>query len=313
MTERDERIEQEAIDWLVRLGEADAGEWEAFTLWLEADPAHAARYEALAAADRDWGALARPARQVPPLPVRRGPSRRIVFGAAIAASLAMVIGYETMAPRAATYAVETAVGEHRTVALADGGRIELNGGTHITLDHRNPRYARLDGGEALFTIAHDPSRPFEVEAGDARIADLGTVFNVVRDAGGLEVGVAEGTVMFNPHRQSVRLAPGMILRQAPGQPPELSRGGDPAAIAGWRAGQLTYVSAPMPRVAADLARNLGVPVATDAAAGHRRFTGVIVLEGPPDAVVNRAAGLLGGRARRSGEGWTLTVGAGATP
>ena len=75
MTERDERIEQEAIDWLVRLGEADAGEWEAFTLWLEADPAHAARYEALAAADRDWGALARPARQVPPLPVRRGPSR----------------------------------------------------------------------------------------------------------------------------------------------------------------------------------------------------------------------------------------------
>ena len=127
MTERDERIEQEAIDWLVRLGEADAGEWEAFTLWLEADPAHAARYEALAAADRDWGALARPARQVPPLPVRRGPSRRIVFGAAIAASLAMGIGYETMAPRAATYAVETAVGEHRTVALADGGRTHRRG------------------------------------------------------------------------------------------------------------------------------------------------------------------------------------------
>lgn len=313
MTERDERIEQEAIDWLVRLGEADAGEWEAFTLWLEADPAHAARYEALAAADRDWGALAPPARQDPPVPVRRGPSRRTIFGAAIAASLALVIGYEAMAPRDTTYAIETATGSRRTIALADGGRIELNGGTRVTLDRRNSRFARLDRGEALFTVAHDASRPFEVEAGDARIADLGTVFNVVRDAGGLEVAVAEGAVMFNPDRQAVRLAPGMILRQSPGEAPELTRGGDPAAIAGWREGQLTYVSAPVARVAADLARNLGVPVTADRTAVNRRFTGVIVLDGSPQAVVNRAAGLLGGDARRSGEGWTLTVGAGATP
>jgi transmembrane sensor len=313
MTERDERIEREAIDWLIRLPDADAGQWEAFTLWLEADPAHAERYQALAVADRDWGALAPAPRADPAPPVRRRPARRTILGGAIAASLALAIGLAAWPRHDSTYAVETAAGRHRTVALADGGRIDLNGGTRLTLDRDDPRFARLERGEALFTVAHDAARPFHVEAGDARIADLGTVFNVVRDAGGLEIGVAEGSVMFNPDRQAVRLTPGMTLRQAPGGAAELSRGGDPRAIAGWREGQLTYVSAPVARVAADLGRNLGIPVAASPAAVNRRFTGVIVLNGSPEAVVNRVAGLLGGSARRSGEGWTLTVGAGATP
>lgn len=314
MAERDDRIEQDAIDWLIRLRDGAAADWEAFTAWLEADPAHGARYEALAQADRDWGALPPAHRAAPPAPpAARRPSRRMVFGTAIAASLALAIGYEGLHRRDTTYAVETAAGQRRSVALADGGRIDLNGGSRVTLDRADPRFARLDRGEALFAVTHDASRPFHVEAGDARISDLGTVFNVVRDAGGIEIGVAEGAVMFNPDRQAVRLTPGMILRQTPGAAAELTRGGDPRAVAGWRHGELTYSAAPVARVAADLGRNLGIPVAADPGAARHRFTGVIVLNGAPDAVVTRVAGLIGGSARRSGDGWTLTVGAGATP
>ncbi|QHL90470.1 hypothetical protein GVO57_06010 [Sphingomonas changnyeongensis] len=78
------------------------------------------------------------------------------------------------------------------MTLADGSRVDLNGGTRIALDRGNPRFARLERGEALFTIVHDEARPFEVHAGDAVLRDLGTVFDVVREPDRLRVAVAEG-------------------------------------------------------------------------------------------------------------------------
>ena len=43
----------EVIDWLIRLRDGATADWEAFTLWLEADPAHGETYDAVALADRD--------------------------------------------------------------------------------------------------------------------------------------------------------------------------------------------------------------------------------------------------------------------
>ena len=53
-----QRIEEEAIAWVLRLREAGADDWEAFTLWLEADPAHQAAYDEAALADLEAEELA---------------------------------------------------------------------------------------------------------------------------------------------------------------------------------------------------------------------------------------------------------------
>ncbi|WP_114951693.1 FecR family protein [Sphingosinicella terrae] len=326
MPVRHDQIYDEAIDWVVRLRDAGPDGWEAFTAWLEADPAHAAAYEEAALADQDWGELAPPPRRIAPdhvspvppffgapapAPSRHGLTRRRWLGGAIAASLIGLVGYGTLAPDRSVYAVETGAGERRSVALADGSRIDLNGSTRLRLDRDAPRFARLEQGEALFTVVHDDRRPFEVEVAGTRLRDMGTVFNVVSDRGSLEVGVAEGAVLYDPDGEAVNLTRGMTLRRDSGGRAQLSNR-EPEAVAGWRDGRLVYASATVGQVAADLSRNLGVTVATTPVVERQPFTGVIILDPQPQSTIDRAAGLLGVEADRSDEGWILKSGAGET-
>src|SRR5688500_9455157 len=179
MLKTDRQIEAEAIGWVIRLRDDGETDWAAFTLWLEADPAHAAAYDRAALVDADAKTIMppKPARPVlpapppvfaPPAPERRI-GRRAFLGWGIAASLALIAGYATLGTGSGVYSLETAPGERRQIALSDGSRIEINGGTRVTLDRERPRFARLERGEALFRVVHDSARPFEVEAGDARL------------------------------------------------------------------------------------------------------------------------------------------------
>lgn len=315
MDDRQTGIEAEAIGWVIRLRDAGTDEWEAFTRWLEVDPAHAAAYEEAALADEDFGALAPAAPQPAAVPARpsvfeRRAARRAFVGGAMAAAIAGIIGY-SVTRNSSAYMVETAAGEHRTVTLADGSRIALNGATRLQLDRDKPRYAALESGEALFTVVHDAARPFEVRAGDAVLVDRGTVFNVAQQTGGLEVGVAEGAVEFSRDGRTVDLRPGMSLRSEAGKAPLVARG-DPHAIGGWTSGRLSYVSQPVARVAADLTRNLGTLVTAAGEVAAQPFSGVIQLDREPEQDVRRAAVVMGLGARKTSEGWILT-GAGETP
>jgi len=322
MTDRDvPHIEEEAIAWVVRLRDAGADDWEAFTAWLEADPAHQAAYDEAAFADLDAEELAPAPRPVQPAwtpatePPRR-PNRRRVLGwggGAMAAAVAGLVAWTTIPAGAALYAVETRPGEHRRIDLADGSHIDLNGATRIQLDRNNARFASLEQGEALFTVVHDEARPFEVDAGGARMRDLGTVFNVVAERGAVEVGVSEGRVLFDPAGSAVDLSPGMSLRRAAANARPVVTRAEPDTIGGWRAGRLSYRSATVAQVAGDLSRNLGISVQASPAVAGQSFTGVIMLEQDKAAAVRRAASLLGVSAGRSGEGWLLTVGSSGTP
>jgi transmembrane sensor len=312
-------VDEEAIAWVVRLRDAGAEDWEAFTLWLEADPAHQAAYGVAALADLDAEDLAPPPRPVQPAwtpaePVRH-PNRRRFLGwgaGAMAAAVAGLVAWSTIPAGAALYAVETRPGEHRRVDLADGSHIDLNGATRIQLDRNNVRFAGLEQGEALFTVVHDTDHPFEVEAAGTRMRDLGTTFNVVAERGAVEVGVSEGRILFDPQGAAVDLSPGMSLRRAAGARPVVMRT-EPDAIGGWRAGRLSYRSATVEQVAGDLTRNLGVSVRASPSVAGQVFTGVIMLDPDKGAAVRRAASLLGVSAGRSGNGWILTVGSSETP
>jgi transmembrane sensor len=312
MTGIQEKIEEEAVAWVIRLRTAESEDWEAFTAWLEADPAHAAAYEGVALLDQDVDSLPatrpRPILPSSPPPTRRGVSRRMVFAGSIAAALVAAIGVTTLVRSDSTYEVATRAGERRTFELADGSRIHVNGGSRIVLDRAEPRFARLEQGEALFTVVHDESRPFNVAVGDARLHDLGTVFNVERGRDGtIEVQVAEGAVRYSDEDERVDLRPGMTLRKgSSGRAVTGTRSAE--AITGWRQGRLSYSNATVAEIAEDLARNLGLEVTADASVAQRRFSGVIVLDRDPQLVLRRVSALLEVQARQQGEGWLLSGG-----
>lgn len=313
------RVDAEAIAWVIRLREADEEDWQAFTLWLEADPAHRLAYDEMALADEVAGdsfAQPLPASPIEPV-IGRSPAtqarvgnRRGFLSWGIAASLLLVTTYGILG-RSGVRTIETGAGERRELALGDGSRIQLNGGTRLLLDDDRPRFARLERGEALFRIVHDPSRPFEVESGEALLRDMGTVFNVVQDQGTIEVAVSEGAVDYVSGKETASLQPGMAARKAPRA--RLWVGAvDRQSVGAWNEGRLVYSAAPVSRVAADLSRNLGIPITASRTVAERPFSGTIMLDGSQGQVLERAAAVLGLRADRSGKRWLLTSGASAT-
>lgn len=315
MMKSSKQAEQEAALWVIRLREANEEEWNAFTSWLEADPAHLAAYDEAALVDAEAEEMlprmdpSEPSQPIPafrhqPADTKGAHGRRAFMGWAIAASLLLTTGYVALGGSGGTSVIETRPGERRQVALEDGSRVELNGGTRLVLDEGRPRFARLERGEALFHVVHDASQPFEVEAGEALLRDMGTVFNVVLEKASLEVAVSEGAVLYNPGREAKNLAPGMSLRKSAGA--LRVDHVDPGSVGGWHQGRLLYSAAPVSRVAADLSRNVGVPVTASPDVAARPFSGVIMLGGDPGAVLARTAALLGLSVRQTADGWILT-------
>jgi transmembrane sensor len=269
-----------ALDWVLRTRDPEFTEWEAFTSWLEADPAHGERYHMLMADADDMDALVAAVPQpVLPAPRESAWHRRRWLGGAIAAALVGVVGWQAYDGRAQPFAIETAPGERRIVPLADGSRVALNGGTRLLLDRKDGRTARLEHGEALFTIRHDAAQPFQVAVGDDRLLDIGTRFNVVRADGQTRVAVSEGAVMFNPDAEKVRLNPGQALRSVDGAGRYTLAAVDAATVGGWQTGRLEYDGAPLAEVAADIARATGTHLKVDAGIAARPFRGTILLDG----------------------------------
>lgn len=309
-------IREAAELWAIRLRDPDFADWDGFTDWLEADPVHNAAYEAAADADEEIGkVLATPpapiaapaAPTVTPVqvPQRRPRWRWAAAGGAVAAAVAGVFAWTTIRNDSPAYAIETALGEHRTVALPDGSSVDLNAGTRLVLDKDTPRLAKLERGEALFHVRHNPRDPFVVRAGPVRLLDAGTVFNVVREMTGTRVAVAEGAVIFNPRREAIQINPGQAVSADDGGKPQLQSVATDL-VGGWRIGRLSYTDTPLARIAVDLARNLGKPVRVAPGAGELRFTGTLALDGDAEQSMARIAPLLGVRAVPRGAGWTLT-------
>jgi transmembrane sensor len=91
--------------------------------------------------------------------------------------------------------LETSVGEQRSVVLSDGSLVVLNTSSIIEVDMaKQHRTVRLLAGEALFKVAHDTARPFDVTSSNTTVRAVGTQFNVDRRFDSTTVTVVDGAV-----------------------------------------------------------------------------------------------------------------------
>jgi transmembrane sensor len=91
--------------------------------------------------------------------------------------------------------LQTKFGEQGSFLLADGSRVTLNSASKIEVRLRKDhRLVSLVAGEALFEVAHDASRPFDVRAGEATLRAVGTQFDVDMRPTRTTVTVTEGRV-----------------------------------------------------------------------------------------------------------------------
>lgn len=102
------------------------------------------------------------------------------------------------------------------IALPDGSKISLNRNTEFSYRAnfgKHKREVRLTG-EAFFEIAADVSKPFVIDAGNARVKVVGTSFNVItkNSESAVEVFVKTGKVLLtdNTGSQTIILDPGFV-------------------------------------------------------------------------------------------------------
>lgn len=306
------QAEARAIDWVIRQRDPDFADWDGFADWLAEDPAHADLFDAVASLDRDLEALpAPPARVIvdeAPLRAQRRVSRRVWFGGSIAAALVAIVSLPSVGLFGSGIdRIETAAGEHRSIKLADGTMIEVNGASVVELDGERPRFARLVAGEAMFRVVHRAEAPFVVEAGGDQIVDLGTAFNVVRRKDATAVAVSEGVVVYNPEADNVRMTAGQGIeaRDGDSRPPAV-RPVEIANVGGWRTGLLVYNGTPLAIVAEDLERTAGMKVSVAPEAAGVDFRGALIIAKDRGRTIADLAALSGTRAERRGDGWVLS-------
>lgn len=310
-------VADEAIAWHLGLEAAGAAEWHRFIAWLEADPAHQAAYDRVTMEDAALSAVViEPvapvichATRLSPGPHRRNVSWLRWGGVAGGLAAAAAAAWLAVMPAVVAsdpYSIETAPGEHRTVTLADGSKVAMNGATRLLLDRAAPRVATLERGEAMFSVVHHADRPFEVRSGGVTLRDVGTVFNVARTAAQLRVAVAEGSVLYQPEREAVSLTKGMALAMRDGEDRVSVGRVDADAVGGWAQGHLDFQNASLTMVAEDVSRSIGVPIALAPEMGARTFTGTLRTDRPSGDVVRSLAALAGGALHRDGPGWKMS-------
>lgn len=301
----------QASEWLLAL-EADPAQFEAFDHWLHAAPEH---FEAWAQVNRAWTALtpaapdatkptvanAAPGASASPAfsPVsptarqRRSGSRRAQLAAACLCAIAIGIAWLGEPAWRADY--HTGMGESRRVQLADGSRVTLAAQTAINIEYQGrERRIELVRGEALFEVAHDVQRPFQVSIGTASVRVLGTVFDVAQSSAGLKVEVREGAVGVRSTGQTYRLTAGQRLwletQDGRAQQSVIA----PDEVATWVDGQQFFENARVSEVVEQLRRyQHGWIVIGSEALGQQRVTGLYDLRDPQRALQALMASLDG--------------------
>jgi transmembrane sensor len=282
-------ISEEALHWWVLLHDesASAADHREFGDWVARSPERVAAYlraarlhQAVASRETPWPAISaealiREAKAAPPdaLPLSRGASDarqpseqgaglfRMRFALGLAAALLVAVGFAWFA-LSGPQKYSTKFGEQRSVLLDDGSRVTLNTASKMEVELRkNRRLIRLVEGEALFEVAHDVARPFDVRTGDAVLRAVGTQFDVDVRPSHTTVTVVEGRVaLISASGQPEQAADMPILGAADRLvisatgPRTAQHGANVAAAIAWMQRRLVFEHRPLGEVAEEFNR-----------------------------------------------------------
>ncbi len=317
MTATGSSAREEAIAWAIRAHEDSFEEWDALADWLAADPLHAELYddatiaaeEGLVVSEETAGVATAIVTALP-----AAPWRTYWLPAALAASVLAAVGGGWFSNRASEpdpYEIATRLGETREVRIGNALRVIMDGGTRLTLDRHDQRVAQLDQGEALFTVTHDPARPFRLQAGGATVTDVGTVFEVERAGTSTLVSIAEGAVRVSVPGGSADGAVGQMITVDTAQAILARSERDPSQIGGWRQGRIDFAETPLPQLADRLQRATGLPMVVAPALRDHKATGSITIGRDRAAAIRQLADVLDISIDRQGGNWVWSKRAGA--
>lgn len=207
---RFDRVERDAVKWFTRInhGEPNRKVRGDFYRWLEAKPEHWAKYEAVKE-------LMEQTREFTDDPALKAYYQSLItekeswvtkltflFGGglkmAIVAACLLIIAspfafLEIGAPQIETYS--TAIGETRSITLADRSVINMNTNTVLTVHYTDDRRSvTLQQGQANFDVAKGPDRPFSVSTDFGSVTVLGTEFDIRAAQETVHVNLIEGKI-----------------------------------------------------------------------------------------------------------------------
>jgi transmembrane sensor len=160
---------------------------------------------------------------------------------------------------------EARVGASRVVALADGSRVRLDTDSRIAVRfERARREVVLLQGRAFFDVVHDVGRPFVVAAGENRVTDLGTRFDVRVDGRKARVVLVSGALSVRGAGPAWTLRPGEQVVVGPGVSAAPARA-DVAAVTSWTTGRLIFRDTPLAEAVREMGRYSDRPLRLDAA------------------------------------------------
>lgn len=314
----DEQLVEQAMRWRAATARDDC-DWQKFTLWLEASPAHRQAYDDVAMLEEGVALHQRALQRAVPAEGGRGLHvwRRAWIGAAMAAGMALValivarplLPFMAGAPQ--SFAADAGAG--RTLSLDGGIQVVLAPGSAIQVEGDRSEQIRLDGS-AYFDVTHDPDRELRIAVGPYQVRDIGTRFELVSSGRELKVAVAEGQVgVVLPGQQgSVAVRAGQRLLVA--GDPAIAEYGEaaPDDVGSWRAGRLVFRNEPLSLVAPEVGRHAGVTVTVDPAIAQRRFSGVFAV-GDGTQLVDQLGRIMGIDVRHEGTAVHLSAAGDSAP
>jgi transmembrane sensor len=287
MTDANEDLWNEAMALLLRW-QAEPGDAETRADIVAYCAQSAAHHEAWESAKRLYR-LTGEATGVPERARSRQRRRELTRRGAIAGLGAVVLGTAALKGpglwRQWQADVVSEVGVIRHRMLADGSKLTLGPDSAIQIDFSGAaRKLTLLDGMALFDVADDPQRPFEVRAGNylAR-GHSGAAFEARRNSGSSMVAVGAGRVEVSGDDRSsaAQLAAGDWIARGPAASAPVQGRRDPAQIAAWRSRKLIAEEDRIDAVVAEIARwqNSRVLIA-DGGLAASRVSGLYDLRDP---------------------------------
>ena len=245
-----DELSEQAAAWFLRLKDAECSEADrqAFAAWLSASQRHEDEYRQY---ERLWGRLDSLDRTAATW--RSGALGRSI---ALLAAVALGMGAGWWWRAAPEEVLVTGIGERHHVTLADGTEVDINADSRLVVAlGRSKRQLTVERGEALFAVAADAGRPFEVRAGAGVLRDIGTAFDVAVEGERVSVGVLQGAVELRlpQANQVATLSGGQRMGYTAlglGEPQAF----DTETALAWRSGRFVFRETPLDEVLRQLNR-----------------------------------------------------------